>query len=78
MTHYPITDKPRAMGRPPLNVTPTLVRLTDDVRARIEKIAGKNRMAGFIREAVEAELTRREEASKRDQKIAKNDQARKD
>jgi predicted DNA-binding protein len=54
------------MGRPPLKATsitkPTMVRLTDDVRQRIEVLAGPNRMAEFIREAVESELKRRETA----------------
>ena len=52
------------VGRPPLKkdveTVQTIVRLTADTRARIEAVAGKNRMAGFIREAVENELTRRE------------------
>jgi len=52
------------MGRPPLNTKfetkPTMVRLTEDVRSRIEALVGPNRMAIFIREAVEAELARRE------------------
>jgi len=50
------------MGRPPLKVKETKVRLTDSQRARIESLVGKNRMAQFIREAVEAELERRERA----------------
>lgn len=50
------------MGRPPLNVKETKVRLTLDTRQRIEAIAGPNRMAEFIREAVEAELARREKS----------------
>jgi predicted DNA-binding protein len=50
------------MGRPPLNVKPTLVRLTEDIRQRIEAVAGPNRMAVFIREAIENELKRRERA----------------
>jgi hypothetical protein len=50
------------MGRPPLNVKPTLVRLTKDIRQRIEAVAGPNRMALFIREAIENELKRRERA----------------
>lgn len=48
------------MGRPPLNVKPTVVRLTDEVRQRIEALVGPNRMSAFIREAVENELARRE------------------
>ena len=55
---------PRRMGRPPLKQTsvtkPTMVRLTEDVRGRIEAVAGPNRMAEFIREAIEAELKRQE------------------
>jgi hypothetical protein len=48
------------MGRPPLNVRETKVRLTDEQRQRIEALVGPNRMAVFIREAVDAELERRE------------------
>lgn len=48
------------MGRPPLNVKETKVRLTDEQRQRIEALVGPNRMAVFIREAVENELNRRE------------------
>lgn len=48
------------MGRPPLNVKETKVRLTLETRARIEALVGPNRMAAFIREAIEAELQRRE------------------
>ncbi len=51
------------MGRPPMNVKPTMVRLTEDVRSRIVALVGANRMAGFIREAIEAELKRREKPS---------------
>lgn len=52
------------MGRPPLSskaeTRMTSVRLTEDVRDRIVALVGPNRMAVFIREAVEAELERRE------------------
>lgn len=48
------------MGRPPLGVKPTQVRLTIELRQRIEALVGPSRMAVFIREAVEAELSRRE------------------
>jgi hypothetical protein len=50
----------RGMGRPPLNVKPTLVRLSAEVRERIRKLVGDSGMAGFIREAIERELERRE------------------
>jgi|GWRWMinimDraft_8_1066016.scaffolds.fasta_scaffold12714_2 predicted DNA-binding protein len=52
------------MGRPPLSIksgtVETKVRLTDEARQRIEALVGPNRMAVFIREAVDAELARRE------------------
>lgn len=60
------------MGRPPLKkdaqTKPTMVRLTEDTRQRIEAVAGKNRMAVFIREAVERELERREKAARKSTK----------
>jgi len=43
-----------------MNVKETKVRLTDHMRERIEAIVGPNRMAAFIREAIENELARRE------------------
>lgn len=49
------------MGRPPLNVKETKVRLSEESRRRIEALVGPNRMAEFIREAIEAELKRREQ-----------------
>ena len=52
------------MGRPPLKdkvtTVKTTVRLTVDVQERIDAVAGPNRMAIFIREAIERELKRRE------------------
>lgn len=64
MTQLPITDTPRPMGRPPLSkkseTVLTGVRLTEAVRQRIIALVGPNQMAAFIREAVEAELDRRE------------------
>lgn len=54
------------MGRPPLNpkdaTVKTTLRLTQGVLDRIEAVVGPNRTAGFIREAVEGELKRRERA----------------
>jgi predicted DNA-binding protein len=54
------------MGRPPLNkkiaTVATQVRFPADIRDRIEAIAGKGRMAAFVREAVIAELERREDS----------------
>lgn len=60
MTTNPGTDIRRSMGRPPLGVKETKVRLTDDQRGRIVALVGSQGMAGFIREAVERELKRRE------------------
>ena len=60
LTKFPGTDTHHRMGRPPLNVKETKVRLTDEHRQRIEALAGPGRMAAFIREAVENELDRRE------------------
>jgi predicted DNA-binding protein len=54
----------RRMGRPPLSkksdTKPVLVRLTEDIAHRIDVLAGPNKRAEFIREAVEKELRRRE------------------
>ena len=49
------------MGRPPLNVTKLTVRLTDEQRRRIEQAVGPNRMAAFIREAIDEKLEREED-----------------
>jgi predicted DNA-binding protein len=48
------------MGRPPMHVKETKVRLTEEMRERIEALVGPNRMAAFIREAIVNELDRRE------------------
>lgn len=66
LTNIPETLIRRSMGRPPLNVKETKVRLTDEQRERIEALVGPNKMAMFIREAIEAELARRERAQRRD------------
>lgn len=60
LTNFPGTVSGSRMGRPPLGVKETKVRLTLDQIARIDAIAGPNRMAQFIRDAVENELKRRE------------------
>ncbi|MCA0856175.1 hypothetical protein [Phaeobacter italicus] len=46
-----------------MNVKPTVVRLSQEALDRIEKIAGPNQRAAFIREAVDSELERREAES---------------
>lgn len=43
-----------------MNVKPMLVRLPKGMAERIDEIAGPNRRAEFIREALERELERRE------------------
>ena len=48
------------MGRPPLGNRATQVRLPQAVMDRIDALCGKNRRAEFIRDAVVAELERRE------------------
>lgn len=52
------------MGRPPLDpkasTVKTTLRFTQGVLDRIEALVGPSRTAGFIREAVENELRRRE------------------
>lgn len=54
------------MGRPPIpNAKITSVRLPDETRARIIALVGQQRMAGFIREAVEAALDRHDRAERR-------------
>ncbi len=60
MTQISLAAMPPRMGRPPLNVKPTVVRLTDEHRRRIEALVGPTGMSAFIREAVENELTRQE------------------
>jgi predicted DNA-binding protein len=60
LTSIPGTVTARRMGRPSMNVKETKVRLNDDQRERIAALVGKNKMAEFIREAVERELKRRE------------------
>lgn len=64
LTKKQIPDTHPQMGRPPLkDSVPThkmLLRMPEDLRERVEAVAGKGNVAAFIREAVEAELARRE------------------
>ena len=55
-----LPDSHKSMGRPPLGMKPTTIRLTTDTIRRIEALVGNRRLALFIREAVENELQRRE------------------
>jgi predicted DNA-binding protein len=52
--------KVETRGRPFLNVKPTQVRLSKEIREQIRSLVGDSGMAQFIREAVERELKRRE------------------
>lgn len=63
MTDFSGTVSAGRMGRPPLHVKETKVRLSEDARQRIEALVGSSKMATFIREAVENELKRRELAA---------------
>jgi len=48
------------MGRPPLGSKPTQIRLPEEMKARVIALVGTYGLAKFIREAVLAELERRE------------------
>ncbi|WP_018900447.1 hypothetical protein [Rhizobium sp. 2MFCol3.1] len=61
MTNLSGTINQGRMGRPTLNVVETKVRISQETKDRIKAIAGNYRMADFIREAIENELSRREE-----------------
>ena len=52
-------DTRRPMGRPPLNMKPTPVRIAPETLERIDALVGTYGRAKFIREAVERELERR-------------------
>ncbi len=57
-------DSDDGMGRPPLGMKATTIRLSVDTIRRIEAQVGNRQLAKFIREAVERELRRREEEHK--------------
>lgn len=48
------------MGRPPLKVKSTVIRLPEGLGERIDDLVGKQRRAAFIREVVEREVERLE------------------
>lgn len=48
------------MGRPPLGVKTTVIRLPEGLAERIDDLIGPNRRAKFIRELVEREVERLE------------------
>lgn len=49
-----------SMGRPPLNVKSTNIRLPEGLGKRIDKLVGPQRRAAFIREVLEREVERLE------------------
>jgi len=55
-----VTDSDKLMGRPPLGMKPTTIRLSAETIQRIEALVGNRRLALFVREAVENELQRHE------------------
>lgn len=57
------TATARRMGRKPLNMKSTHVRLPEVALTRIDALVGTYGRATFIREAVERELERRERKS---------------
>ena len=57
-------DSDDGMGRPPLGMKATTIRLSVDTIRRIEAQVGNRQLAKFIRDAVERELRRREEEQK--------------
>lgn len=52
-------NSPR-MGRPPLGVKATTIRVGVETLKRIERIVGPNRFASFVRTAIEEKLERME------------------
>ena len=61
-----LPDSDKSMGRPPLGMKPTTIRLPQEMIQRIETLVGNRQLAQFIREAVERELERRERAEGKD------------
>ena len=60
---------PQRMGRPPLDVKSTHIRLGTEVFERIGRLLRPNeKMVDLIREAVERELQRREADLKKERK----------
>lgn len=53
-----MADRSKRMGRPPLDVKATTVRLQDGTAERIDALVGKNRRSDFIRDAIEKALDR--------------------
>lgn len=60
------------MGRPPLHIKETKIRLSPETRERIKALVGNYRIAAFIREAIDRELARREADAGSDQSLHDN------
>lgn len=58
----------RGMGRPAMNLEETKVRLNAGSKARITALVGENRMAEFIRVAVEQAITDAEGRGKKEKR----------
>lgn len=56
------------MGRPPLKFQETKIRISSEMRARIQALVGNYRISAFIREAIEHELDRREKIRSKPEK----------
>jgi hypothetical protein len=65
LMHFPSPVMRRRMGRPALNLEETKVRLNAGMKDRVIALVGEQRMASYIREAVEERLRRDEEARER-------------
>ncbi len=56
------------MGRPPLKLKETKIRLSPETKARIRALVGNYGIAAFIRQAIENELSRREGSLSKDKR----------
>lgn len=66
--NFPVSATQARMGRPPLNVKPMLVRLPRGMAERIDAVAGEQKRAEFIRDALEKELKKREKSKPKAQR----------
>lgn len=64
-TQLVVSDTPAPVGRPRINGEQTMARFRDGTLDRIKAVlTDREKQSDFIREAVEAELERREKAAK--------------
>ncbi|KAA0694368.1 hypothetical protein DTW90_23855 [Neorhizobium sp. P12A] len=57
-----MSDETKGKGRPRLDLEPVLVRLPKGTAEKIDALVGKNRRSEFVRDLIERELARREDA----------------